>query len=115
MLAGAVVVWAAALVLFGPAVGRDVALGIAGPFVAVAVTWVLVVGAHRRSPADVTRVMVAGFAGKMIFFGVYVVAVWKLAMPEAIPFIASFTGSFLTLYGVEAFLLDRLFRSGPRP
>jgi putative effector of murein hydrolase LrgA (UPF0299 family) len=114
MLAGSAAVWAVVLWVFGPAVARDVALGIAGPLVAVVVTWVLVVRTHRRSPADVTRVMVAGFAGKMIFFGVYVVAVWTEAAPDPIPFIASFTGSFLTLYGVEAILLDRLFRSGPR-
>jgi len=114
MVAGSVAAWVVVVTLFGSAVGRDVALGMAGPLAAVVVTWVLVVRAHRRSASDVTRVMVQGFAGKMVFFGVYVVAVWKQAGPEPIPFIASFTGSFLTLYLVEAILLDRLFRAGPR-
>jgi len=114
MVAGTVVAWLGVVGVFGGAVARDAALGMAGPLVAVVVTWVLVVRAHRRSAADVTRVMVQGFAGKMVFFGVYVVAVWRQAGPDPIPFIASFTGSFLMLYLAEAILLDRLFRSGPR-
>jgi len=114
MVAATLVAWLAVVAVFGLEVGRDVALGMAGPLVAVVVTWVLVERAHRRSASDVTRVMVQGFAGKMVFFGVYVVVVWKQVAPDPIPFIASFTGSFLTLYLVEAILLDRLFRSGPR-
>jgi hypothetical protein len=114
MVAGSLAVWGIAFAVFGPVVARDVALGIAGPLVAVAATWILVVRAHRRNPAGVSQLMVAGFAGKMVFFGVYVVVVWTEAEPDPIPFIVSFTGSFLTLYGVEALLLDRLFRSGSR-
>jgi len=114
MLAGCLAVWAAVVAAFGTDVGRDVALGMSGPFVAVAVTWVLVVRAHRRNPAGVTGVLLTAFVGKMIFFGVLVVAIWTGARPEPIPFMVSFTGSFLTLYSVEAVLLGRLSRGGPR-
>jgi hypothetical protein len=114
MVAGVLAAWIAAVAVFGRAIGRDVAFGMAAPLAAVVVTWVLVVRAHRRGPAAVTSVMLQGFVGKMIFFGVYVVAVWTQARPEPVPFIASFTGSFLALYLVEAMLLGRLFRAGPR-
>jgi hypothetical protein len=114
MLAGAAAAWLAAVAVFGLEVGRDVAFGMAAPLAAVVVTWVLVVRAHGRNPAAVTGVMVQGFVGKVIFFGVYVVAVWTKVRPEPVPFIASFTGSFLGLYLVEAILLGRLFRAGPR-
>ena len=60
-----------------------------------------------------TGVLMAGFAGKMVFFGVYVVGVWTLVRPERTAFIASFTGSFLVLYLAEAVLLQRL--TGARP
>lgn len=113
MLVGSVLAWGAAVALLGGAVGRDVALGMAAPLVAVVATWVFVVRTHRRNPADVTGVMVQGFVGKMIFFGAYVVVVWTQAVPDPVPFIVSFTGSFLTLYLVEAVLLGRLFRAGP--
>lgn len=114
MLVGCVAAWAVVAAVLGADVGRDVALGMSGPFAAVAVTWVLVVRAHRRDPAAVTSVLLTAFVGKLIFFGVFIVAIWTAVRPEPTPFIASFTGSFLTLYAVEAVLLGRLSRGGPR-
>ena len=112
MIAAAVAAWVVVVALYGSSVGRDVALGMAAPLGAVVVTWVVVVRTHRRRPADVTGVLVQGFVGKMIFFGAYVVAVWTLSAPDPVPFIVSFTGSFLALYLVEAVLFERLFRAG---
>ena len=67
MLAGAAAAWIAAMLLFGAAIGRDVALGMAAPLAAVTASWALVVRAHRRDPAAITGVMLQGFAGKVIF------------------------------------------------
>ncbi|HUF48017.1 MAG TPA: hypothetical protein VMM93_09380 [Vicinamibacterales bacterium] len=114
MIVAALGVWGAAVVAFGPGVGWDVALGLAGPVVAVVASWVAIVRAHRQDPASVTGVLLRGFAGKMVFFGAYVVGVWLLAEPEPTAFIASFTGSFLGLYLAEAVLLQRLGGTGLR-
>ena len=114
MLAASAAAWLAAVGVFGREVGRDVALGLAAPLAAVVVSWALLVRAHRRDPAGVTGVLLQGFVGKVIFFGVYVVAVWTQARPDPVPFIASFTGSFLALYLAEAILLRRLVGAGPR-
>ena len=114
MVTAAMAMWALGLVVFGLAAAQDVALGVAGPLVAVVLTWVAIVGAHRRDPALVTGVLLRGFAGKMVFFGVYVVAIWLTTRPEPVAFMASFTGAFLVLYMAEAVLLQRLSASGPR-
>jgi len=96
--------------LFDAAFTRDVYLGMIGPLVAAAGTWIAVSRASREAPARVSGVLMRGFAIKMILFGVYVVAMVKLAAVHPIPFVVSFTGYFVSLYVAEAALLSRLFR-----
>jgi hypothetical protein len=114
MAAGCAAAAAIAAATFGATAGRDVALGMAAPLVAVAATWLRVVHVHRRDPAGVTAALLQAFLVKLVFFGAYVVAVWLLVRPGRVAFIASFTGSFLTLYLAEAVLMQRLFRGEPR-
>ena len=82
--------------------------GMLGPFLAVAVTWLLLERAARVNPAGVTQVLLSGFAVKLLFFGLYVAAVIKLAGVERVPFVLCFSAYFVALYGVEALLLRRL-------
>jgi hypothetical protein len=55
--------------------------------------------------------MMTGFVVKMVFFGAYVAVVLKGLAQPAVPFAVSFTGSFVTLYLIEALALRRLFSS----
>lgn len=96
--------------LVDPATGRSVVLGMAGPLAAVAVSWIVVEWTHRRDPGQVMSVLLLAFAGKAVFFGMYVLAMVKLVQVETIPFVVSFTGYFVTLYLVQAVLLQRLTR-----
>jgi hypothetical protein len=91
-------------------VGRPLALllGMAAPLVAVAATWLLVERAQRQDPAKVTRVLMAGFAAKMLFFGVYVVAISRVPRIDLAAFGAAFFVCFVVLYVVQAFLLRGL-------
>ncbi len=84
--------------------------GIIGPLLAALATWVVVVRAHRRNPAAVMNVLLAGFLAKAIFFGLYVVVMIKVLELEPVPFIVSFTAAFITLYAVQGLLFARLFR-----
>jgi hypothetical protein len=77
-------------------------------------SWVLIERTHRRTPERVTGLMVAGFAGKMVFFGVYVAAMLKGLGLQPVPFVVSFTSYFIALHLMEAFALRRLFAGGPR-
>ena len=83
--------------------------GMFGPLIAVTTTWILVAKLYRRHPAAVTQFMLAAFAGKLIFFGMYVTVMLGLLSLRPIPFIASFTSYFIVLYLTEALYLRRLF------
>ena len=98
----------------GTRVGAEVLLGMAAPLAVAVVTWVLIERTYRRDPERVTGLMVAGFAGKMVFFGAYVAVMLKGLALHPIPFIASFTGYFIALQLMEALALRRLFTSGSR-
>lgn len=103
--------WVAATMIFGAPSHLATLLGVAGPLAVAIGTWLLSERTFRRNPEALTGVMIAGFAGKMVFFGVYVaVMIRGLSLP-AVPFVATFTGSFIVLHLIEALALRRLFAS----
>ena len=53
-------------------------------------------------------VMLAGFAGKMVFFGAYVAMMLRGFGLAAMPFATSFTVFFIGIYAMEALFLQRL-------
>lgn len=100
--------WVAVTLAAGPGVNPEVLLGMLGPLVSACLTWVAVVRAHRRAPEQVTRVLVAGIAAKMVFFGAYLVVMLRVADLRPVPFIAGFTSYIIGLYTMEALFLTRL-------
>jgi|KBSSwiStaDraftv2_1062776.scaffolds.fasta_scaffold609240_2 hypothetical protein len=84
-------------------------LGMLAPLAVTVGTWVAIERVHRRNPADVTRLMMAAFAGKMVFFGAYVAVVLRGLSVRPQPFVISFTAYFIGLYLIEALYLRRLF------
>ena len=106
--------WMAAAVLVDRETAIAILFGMLGPLLPVTVTWVLAERIHRRNPAAVTSLMVMSFAGKLVFFGVYVTAVLRVLSVRPAPFVVSFTGYFIVLYLIEALHLRRLFWGGMR-
>ncbi|MBI3048178.1 MAG: hypothetical protein HYY76_07675 [Acidobacteria bacterium] len=88
---------------------REVLLGMLAPLVGAAATWVLVVRTYAARPEALTPVMIAAFAGKLVFFGAYVTSVLKVLGVRPLPFVISFTTYFIGLHLVEALLLQRFF------
>ena len=113
MAAGSIGSWLLAAALFGAA-SRDVLLGMLGPVGVACGTWALMERTYRADPARLTGVMVAAFAGKVLFFGTYVAVVMRFGSVHPVPFIMSFTGYFIVLYGIEALFLKRML-AGERP
>jgi hypothetical protein len=89
----------------------EILLGIIGPLVVASVSWVLMERTHKRDPERLTPLMVKAFAGKMVFFGVYVAVALGVLSLRPVPFIVSFTSSFVALHLVEALCLRRLLAS----
>jgi len=111
MVGASVGSWLGATAMCGGRTGVSLFLGMLAPLAATVGTWLAVESALRRNPAGVTRVMMMGFAVKMVFFGAYVGAVLQLGTRAVRPrpFVASFTVYFIALYLAEALLLRRKF------
>jgi hypothetical protein len=95
--------------LFDRATSIAILFGMLGPLAAVAVTWVLADRTARRDPRALTGLMIAGFGGKLVFFGTYVTVMLKLMRLRPVPFVSSFTSYLIVLYLIEALYLRRLF------
>jgi hypothetical protein len=111
MIGAGLLTWLMATVGFGTQAGAATLYGMAGPLVVAVVTWLGAERTYRRDPQALTGLMMAGFAGKMVFFGAYVALVIKGLSQPVMPFIVSFTGSFIALHLIEALALRRLFAS----
>jgi hypothetical protein len=112
MAGAAVGSWLAATGVAGLNSGTEVLFGMLGPLAAVIGSWAMVERTYRVNPQRVTAVMIAAFAAKMVFFGVYVAVMLRVLALRPVPFVASFMGFFLGLYAMEALYLRRLFTRG---
>jgi hypothetical protein len=113
MIASTVGSWL--LVAVATDVGVEVLGGLLGPLVAACASWVAADRVFRRAPERLTAVMVAAFAGKMVFFGAYVTIALAVVRLDARPFVIGFTSYFIALHLMEALFLRRLFARGGRP
>jgi len=109
MAAAAAVSWVTATAVFGRDRGGELLAGMVGPLAAVVVSWVVAERTYRASPERLTAVMITAFAAKMVFFGTYVAVMLRVLAFRPVPFVASFMGHFIGLYGMEALYLRRLF------
>ena len=91
--------------------GREVWLGMAAPLAVVVATWALNERVYKANPERLMGVMIGAFAGKLIFFGVYVGLMIGVLRVEPVPFVVSFTSYFIVLHMIEALWLKRLFVS----
>jgi hypothetical protein len=112
MAGGSVGAWLLAVAVLGSGVSREILFGMLAPLVMACATWPLMERTYRASPERLTALMMTGFAGKLIFFGGYVALMIRGVGVRPEPFIASFTGYYIGLYGIEALLLKRLLAGG---
>ena len=87
----------------------EIFFGVLGPLLVASATGVMAERTYRRHPERLTGLMIKAFAGKMVFFGAYVAAMVGLLSMRAMPFVISFTTSFVVLHLTEALYLRRLF------
>jgi hypothetical protein len=101
--------WAAISVSGGDDVNPEALFGMLGPLLSACATWTAVQWAQRSAAPNLMGVMIAGFALKMVFFGVYVAVMLRGLSLRPVPFVVSFTGYFVALYAMEALFLRRAF------
>ena len=71
------------------------------------ISWRMVERTHAIAPERVTSVLIAGFAAKMIFFGIYVGLLGALWLRPQ-PLVVAFAASFVVLHVIEAGYLRKL-------
>ena len=112
MAAASLVSAALAVAVVGRHMGAEVLLGMLAPLAAAGASWMLTERTFKRSPEQLTRLMIGAFGAKMLFFGVYVAVMVKVVGLRPVPFVVSFTSYFIALYSTEALLMRRLFSAG---
>jgi hypothetical protein len=109
MVTTGVTSWLAAAVVVDRRTSFEILWGMLGPLVVASGSWLVVERTSRQKPERLVRVMVAAFAGKMVFFGAYVAVMLRVLRLRPAPFVISFTFFFIILYLIEALYLRRLF------
>ena len=89
----------------------EVLYGLLAPLMAAIVSWFIVRRAYLANPAGLMGVLLAGMAIKLMFFAAYAFLMLRVLHLRPIPFVASFTSSFIVLHNIEALFLRRLFTS----
>jgi len=90
-------------------------LGWSGPIVAGFISQYFVTQAAKKDPYSVTKTLTKGFALKMVFYGLYIIIIFKLYSFKPIPFLCSFAGFFLGLHALEAVVIKDLSKPGGFP
>jgi hypothetical protein len=107
MIGSSVASWGAMTAAAGWSVNPELAFGIAAPLAGAAISWRVIERTHARAPERLTSVLVAGFAAKMAFFGLYVGLLGALWLRPR-PLVVAFAVSFIALHMIEAGYLRRL-------
>ena len=108
MIAASLGAWLGAAVVVDSRTALEALLGMTGPLVVVCGTWLLMERTYRVNPERLTSMMMAAFAAKMVLFGAYVAVMLGVLSLRPVPFIASFTTSFIALYLMQALCLRRM-------
>jgi hypothetical protein len=111
MVAASGAAWILVTATLADRANPEAAWGIVGPLTSAVVSWVAYVRAHDTAPERLTRVMIAAFALKLIFFSVYVTVGMRVLELRPAPFVMSFASAFIALHAMEAFSLRRLIQT----
>jgi hypothetical protein len=96
-------------------INPEVLLGMVGPLAAASVTWIVTARTFAVAPERLMARFVAGFAGKMVFFALYVALMLRLLDLRPVLFVASFAAYFIVLLIMQAVCMHRLFERGAPP
>ena len=83
-------------------------LGMAGPLAAAGGTWLAVDRTWRRDPARLTRLLMGALFLKLVFFGLYTIAVSQIDGLDLGTWAVAFLIYFAGLYAAQGLLLRSL-------
>jgi hypothetical protein len=89
----------------------EVLYGFLAPLMVVVVSWLVVKRAYRANSAGLLPVLLVGMVLKLLFLAAYAAVMLRVLQLQPIPFVVTFTASFVVLHNIEALLMRRLFMS----
>ena len=95
-------------------VNPEVLLGMLGPLAVASVTSIVTERTFAAAPERVLALFIRAFAGKMVFFALYVAVMLRALDLRPTLFVASFTAYFIALLVMQAVFLHRLFDRSAR-
>lgn len=103
--------------LFGLSAGvnpgyiKELFWGILLPWLVVLVELFFVYKANEKKSELTTKVLMTGFVSKMVLFAIYLSVIIYFYSFAPLPFVISFSGSFIVFHTLEAIVLKSLFQS----
>lgn len=90
-------------------VNPEVLLGMLGPLAIASVTWIVTERTFTAAPERVLALFIRAFAGKVVFFALYVAVMLRVFDLRPTLFVVSFTAYFIALFVMQTVFLHRLF------
>ena len=86
----------------------EIFLGLIGPVLVGFITIFFMIKYSNSRAIRFNRMLVRGFAIKFIFYGVFIITIFTVYSFKPVPFMCSFTSSFIGLHLMEAIVLKKI-------
>ena len=86
----------------------EIFLGLVGPVLVGFITIFFMIKYSNSRAIRFNRILVRGFAIKFIFYGVFIITIFTVYSFKPVPFMCSFTSSFIGLHLMEAIVLKKI-------
>ena len=86
----------------------EIFLGLVGPVLVGFITVFYMIKYSNSRAIRFNKMLVRGFAIKFIFYGVFIITIFTVYSFKPIPFMCSFTVSFIGLHMMEAIVLKKI-------
>ena len=87
---------------------NEIFLGLVGPVLVGFMTIFFMIKYSNSRAIRFNRMLVRGFAIKFIFYGVFIITIFTVYSFKPVPFMCSFTSSFIGLHLMEAIVLKKI-------
>ena len=86
----------------------EIFLGLVGPVLVGFITIFFMIKYSNSRAIRFNRMLFRGFAIKFIFYGIFIITIFTVYPFKPIPFMCSFTSSFIGLHLMEALVLKKI-------
>ena len=87
---------------------NEIFLGLVGPVLVGFITIFFMIKYSNSRAIRFNKMLVRGFAIKFIFYGVFIITIFTVYSFNPVPFMCSFTVSFIGLHMMEAIVLKKI-------